>query len=182
MKIALMGCSGSGKSTLAARLESQLGYPWIELDSYFHQANWQPKDSQVFKDEIEGILKESEETAGGWIVDGNYLSKLDELVVTQADTVIWFHLPKRIVMYRTIKRSLLRALTRKELWNGNRESFRNLLRRSPERNIIRWSWTQYDGYVETLSALAKNAPADQRWIEIKRLAKSALKDPSRILQ
>ena len=92
MKIALMGCSGSGKSTLAARLEGELGYPWIELDSYFHQANWQPKDGAIFKSEIEAILNKSEKSAGGWIVDGNYGSKLDSLVITEAACAV---LPER---------------------------------------------------------------------------------------
>ena len=161
-----MGCSGSGKSTLAARLESQLGYPWIELDSYFHQANWQPKDSQLFKGEIEHILKESEKSAGGWIVDGNYGSKLETLVSARADVVIWFNFSKSKVMYRVVKRSLKRVFTRQKLWNGNREQIVNLLKWDPEYNILRWSWTQFDNYRESLSKSALEAPAEQKWIEI----------------
>lgn len=161
-----MGCSGSGKSTLAARLELELGYPWIELDGYFHQANWQPKDGAIFKAEIETILNQSEKSASGWIVDGNYGSKLDSLVSARADVVIWFNLPKSKVMYRVVKRSLKRALTRQELWNGNREEVINLLKWNPEYNILRWSWTQFDSYRKTLIEAARTAPSHQKWIEI----------------
>ena len=162
-----MGCSGSGKSTFAKRLEADLGYPAIELDSYFHQPGWQQMPDSQFKETVVELLANAEEGNGGWIVDGNYLSKLDSLVLSQADVVIWFNLPKSLVMGRVIKRSLRRAITREELWNGNRESFSNLMKWDPEKNIIRWSWTQYGSYVEKLTTLAASAEPDQLWLEIK---------------
>ncbi len=162
-----MGCSGSGKSTFARRLERELGYPAIELDSYFHQRDWVPTETPRFISEVESALIEAEKSSGGWIVDGNYLSKLGELVVGSADLVIWFHLPKSVVMGRIIKRSLKRAITQEELWNGNREKLRNLFKRDPEENVIAWAWTQYGAYVQTLSEMAAKAPADQLWLEIR---------------
>ena len=60
-----MGCSGSGKSTLSRRLESELGYPAIELDGYFHQRNWQPLDGDIFKEKIRAVMVEAERSAGG---------------------------------------------------------------------------------------------------------------------
>lgn len=169
MKIALMGCSGSGKSTFARRLEDELGYPRIELDGFFHMPGWQEKPVDQFKSEVSDFLLNSERLAGGWIVDGNYLGKLDDLVISKVDVVIWFNLPKGEVMKRIIKRSLRRALTREELWNGNRESFANLLSWDPEKSVIRWAWTQYESYVEQLSGMAKEAEKERKqlWIEIK---------------
>lgn len=167
MRIALMGCSGSGKSTFAKELEDELGYPRLELDSYFHLPGWEQKPDVQFKSEVQDFLGKSERDAGGWIVDGNYLSKLEDLVISRADVVIWFNLPKSIVMSRVIRRSIRRAATREELWNGNRESFRNLFTWNPETNIIRWSWTQYSAYVDKLKALANKAPKDQEWLEIR---------------
>lgn len=102
MKIALMGCSGSGKSTFARRLENELGYPSIELDSLFHLPGWTQKPTEQFKSEVSVFLSSSERLAGGWIVDGNYLSKLDDVVLAKADIVIWFNLPKNILMKRVI--------------------------------------------------------------------------------
>jgi adenylate kinase family enzyme len=169
MKIALLGCSGSGKSTFAKHLEEELGYPTIELDGFFHLPGWQQKPSDIFKEEVSEALDRSEKSAGGWIVDGNYISKLDDLVTSRADVVIWFNLPKSKVMSRVIKRSLRRALTREELWNGNRESILNLARWSPEKNIIRWTWTQHGSYYEQLRYLSKESEKDlnPKWIEIK---------------
>lgn len=169
MKIALMGCSGSGKSTFGRRLEDELGYPLIELDSFFHLPGWKAKPAEQFKSEVSEFLQSAERLADGWIVDGNYLSKLDELVTSKADVVIWFNLPKAEVMKRVIKRSIKRAITREELWNGNRESFSNLFKWDPEKSIIRWAWTQYDSYVEQLSEMAKAAEKERKqlWIEIK---------------
>lgn len=164
-----MGCSGSGKSTFAKRLEEGLGYPVIELDNFFHLPNWQQKPYELFKSEVSDSLERSLKQADGWIVDGNYLSKLGDLIISRADVVIWFNLPKAKVMSRIIKRSLRRALTQEELWNGNRESILNLLRWSPEKNIIRWTWTQHAAYEEQLRHLADGAEKEgqQTWIEIK---------------
>lgn len=169
MKIALMGCSGSGKSTFARRLEDELGYPRVELDSYFHLPGWKAKPAEQFKSEVSEFLRNSERLADGWIVDGNYLSKLDDLVTSKAEVVIWFNLPKAKVMKRVIWRSIKRAITREVLWNGNRESFGNLLKWDPTKSIIRWSWTQYDSYVEELSEMARAAEKERKqlWIEIK---------------
>ena len=164
-----MGCSGSGKSTFAKRLEEELGYPVIELDSFFHLPNWQEKPYELFKSEVSESLERSLKLADGWIVDGNYLSKLGDLIISRADVVIWFNLPRAKVMSRIIKRSLRRALTHEELWNGNRERFLNLLRWSPEKNIIRWTWTQHASYEAQLRHLAEEAEEQdqQLWIEIK---------------
>lgn len=162
-----MGCSGSGKSTLSRRLERELGYPAIELDGYFHQPNWQPLEGDIFKEKIRAVMVEAERSAGGWIIDGNYGSKLDDVVTSRADVVIWFNLPKRVVMYRTIKRTLARTITRQELWNGNRESLRSILKLDPYENIILWAWTQFESYREKLTEASHEAPKDQMWIEIK---------------
>lgn len=163
-----MGCSGSGKSTFARRLEDELGYPVIELDSFFHLPNWQEKPYELFKSEVSESLERSLKLADGWIVDGNYLSKLGDLIISRADVVIWFNLPKTRVMSRIVKRSLRRALTREELWNGNRESILNLLRWSLEKNIIRWAWTQHASYEAQLRHLAEEAEEQDKqvWIEI----------------
>lgn len=168
MKIAILGCSGSGKTTLAHSLNQQLGYSIIELDSYFHLENWNSAEDQHFKSTIAFQLEKASKESGGWIADGNYISKLDDLVIGQADVVIWFNLPRSIVMYQMITRSLWRAMSKQELWNGNRERISNLFSKSPEENILVWTWTQHANYETKISALEAKAPTDQRWFEVKR--------------
>lgn len=168
MKIAIVGCSGSGKSTLATKLGRQLQIPHIELDALFHQTNWVPKESGPFREEVKAVMQQMQQ----WIIDGNYQSKLEEIVITEADLVIFFNLSRRLVMYRIIKRTILRLLLRKELWNENREKFGNLLNLSPEENVILWSWTQHSAYREWGLLKMRTKPSHQIWIEVKRANQS----------
>lgn len=149
-RIVIHGCSGSGKSTLGRRLSTETGLPVIELDALFHQRDWVPADRSTFRHEVTVALDSAERLFGGWIVDGNYGSKLDDLVSSRAQVAIWFDFPRRVVMWRIIARSLRRAAFRQELWNGNRERWRNLTQWNPEANIIRWTWTQHHRYHEHL--------------------------------
>ena len=48
-------------------------------------------------------------------------------------------------MSRVIRRTLWRGASRRELWNGNRESLTHLFRRMPADNIVLWAWTSYAG-------------------------------------
>jgi len=63
----------------------------------------------------------------GWVIDGNYSSKLGDLVVRAADTVVWLDLPMRVWLPRLLRRTVRRVRTKEELWNGNRESLRGAL-------------------------------------------------------
>jgi hypothetical protein len=49
------------------------------------------------------------------------------VIWARADTVIWLDPPRRTVMRRVIWRTIRRVAGRAELWNGNRERWRNLL-------------------------------------------------------
>jgi adenylate kinase family enzyme len=158
-----MGCSGSGKSTLAGLLAEILSLPHIELDSLFHQPNWKPLEQSEFVAAVEDAISRCQH---GWIADGNYNSSLGDLLEGQATTVLWFDLKRPQVMYRVIRRSITRALTRTELWNGNREHWRNLFKWDPEDSIIRWTWTRHGSYHDRLSRASANAPAGQQWIRL----------------
>ena len=58
----------------------------------------------------------------------------------RADTVVWLDLPRRTVMRRIIQRSVGRVASRVELWNGNRERWRNLFTLDKEESVISWAW------------------------------------------
>ena len=136
-RISVVGNSGSGKTTVAAKLASALEVPHLELDSVFHQPGWQPLDSAAFR-----RIVRAHTDGPGWVVDGNY-SAVQDIVWGRADTVIWLDPPRRRVMRQLILRSLRRVATRAELWNGNTESWRSLLRLDPQESVIRWAWTQH---------------------------------------
>ena len=140
-RVAVVGNSGSGKTSLAHRLASVLACDHVELDGIHHQADWTPID----RDEMRAIVS-ARLASDGWVVDGNYGSFVQDLVFAHADTVGWLDLPRRVVMPRIVRRTLGRMAFRRELWNGNRERFRNLLQTDPRENIILWAWTQHRDY------------------------------------
>jgi len=74
------------------------------------------------------------------VIDGNYTSQVKDLVWARADTVAWLDLPKRTVMRQVIWRSFRRATARTELWNGNRERWRNFFSLDKEQSVIAWAW------------------------------------------
>jgi adenylate kinase family enzyme len=145
-RVSVVGNSGSGKSRLARNLAARLGVPYVELDAIYHQAGWTPLDPDVFAARV------GEVTSGeGWVVDGNYHA-VRPLVWARADTVVWVDPPRRVAMRRLLRRTLRRGATRRELWNGNRESLRSLLSRDPAVNIVVWAWRKHAEYRASYAA------------------------------
>jgi hypothetical protein len=58
------------------------------------------------------------------VIDGNYESKLGELVLGQADTIVWLDLPFALKLRRLLRRTIGRIRRDVELWSGNKESWR----------------------------------------------------------
>ena len=83
---------------------------------------------------------------------------IDGPVWRRADTVVWIDLPRHVVMYQVILRTLRRVVRREELWNGNREPLTNLYAWDPYKSIIRWAWTQHSKYKQRFSS-AMSSPA-----------------------
>lgn len=138
-RVSVVGSSGSGKSTVARKLAARLGLPCLELDSIFHQPNWTPLPDDVFRARVTEFIEQD-----SWVVDGNYTSHgVADLVSPRADTIVWLDLARSVVMWRVIRRTMERAITREELWNGNREPLTNLYSPDPEKNIIVWAWTRH---------------------------------------
>jgi adenylate kinase family enzyme len=118
-KIAVQGTSGSGKTTVAKELARRHGVPHVELDALFHGPGWAEKPTDEFRRRVATATD-----GDGWVVDGNYDSKLGDLVLRRADTVVWLDLPLRVALSRVTRRTIGRIRTGEELWNGNRESWR----------------------------------------------------------
>ena len=130
----MVGTSGSGKSTLSRALAAALGTEFLELDSVFHQPGWVPLPREEFRRRVAAAA-----AGERWVIDGNYTSQVKDLVWARADTVVWLDLPKRTVMRQIIWRSFRRAAGRTELWNGNRERWRNFFSLDKEQSVIAWA-------------------------------------------
>jgi len=136
-RIAVIGPPGSGKSTTAEALADQLDLAHLELDELFHGPDWSEPTTQEFRQAVMEALGSAESEGGGWAVAGNYVMVAD-LVQGRADTIIWLDLDRRHTMPRVVKRTLRRAAFREELWNGNRERWRDTLH--PRRSMIVEAW------------------------------------------
>ncbi len=136
-RISVVGTSGAGKSTVGRQLALDLGVPFVELDSIYHQPGWVPLAPAEFRRQVAEAA-----TGDGWVIDGNY-SAVRPLVWERADTVVWLDLPRRTVMRQVIWRTLRRVAFKVELWNGNRERWANLFTWAPEESVISWAWHHY---------------------------------------
>jgi adenylate kinase family enzyme len=134
-RVSVVGTSGAGKSTLSRALAGALDADFLELDSVFHQPDWVPLPREEFRERVAAAV-----AGERWVIDGNYTSQVKDLVWARADTVVWLDLPRRTVMRRIIWRSFRRAAARTELWNGNRERWRNFFALDKEESVIAWAW------------------------------------------
>jgi adenylate kinase family enzyme len=161
----MVGTSGSGKTTVGRKLAARLGVPFIELDSVFHQPGWTELPREEFRARVQGFVD-----GDAWVLDGNYSAVLD-LVWARADTVVWFDLPRRTVMRQIVPRTFGRMLSRRELWNGNRESLKFLFNR--DESILRWAWTQHRKYAKRYAeAIADPANAHLAFIQVRSRAEA----------
>ena len=131
-RVVVIGTTGSGKSTVAERLAAQTGLRIVELDALYWGRDWQGVPVDLFRHRVERETRD-----GGWIVVGNY-GQVRDLVWPSADTLVWLDLPLSLVMWRLVRRTIRRAVTREELWGtGNRESFVNAF--LSRQSILLWA-------------------------------------------
>lgn len=152
-RVSVAGISGSGKSTFARALAERLGVQYVELDALHHGPNW----SEVSADELRARVEAAIEAApDGWVIDGNYRSKLDDIVLAQADTLVWLELPLHVSLRRLWRRTWRRYLRREELWHGNRERLRNLV--GLREGLFSWAVRSHRRHKRQVPAAAARNP------------------------
>ena len=161
-RVSVVGTSGVGKSTVASALARVLGADFLELDSLQHQADWTPLPTPEFRARV-ALAAEGE----CWVIDGNY-RRVQDIVWARADTVVWLDLPRRTVMRRVIWRTLRRIGGRVELWNGNRERWRNFFTLDKEESVIAWAWqTHASNRARYEAAIADPAYGHLRFVRLR---------------
>jgi adenylate kinase family enzyme len=145
-RVSVVGSSGAGKTTLARRLADALAVPHVELDAIFHQPRWTELPVDEFRRRVRAEL-----ATDGWVVDGSY-DAVRHLVWATADTVVWLDRPRATVTRRLILRSVRRAFTRQELWNGNREPLTGMFHPRPRENMVLWTWMKHGEHAEQYAA------------------------------
>jgi hypothetical protein len=80
-RILVKGGSGAGKSTLGLELARHLALPYVELDALHHGPNWAAASAAELQARVLAALDDDR----GWVVDGNYDSKLGTLILDRAE-------------------------------------------------------------------------------------------------
>jgi adenylate kinase family enzyme len=151
LRIIVVGTSGAGKTTMAKAIAKELNLLHIELDALHWGPGWQAL-SVTNPGEFARRVGDAV-SADAWVLDGNY-GAVRELVWSRATHLVWLDYSRLVIMYRVIKRSLLRAVDRTELWAGNKENWRRWVRPS---HPIRWAWSTWRGRRLQLEELVQRA-------------------------
>ncbi len=119
-RIVVVGVSGNGKTTLSRKLAANLDVPYVELDALNHLPGWVEASVEEFRRDVEAAMDRTE----GWVFDGSYQNKLGDLILRRANTLVWLDQPLPLVLLRLITRAVRDIVTKRDLFNGNRQSWR----------------------------------------------------------
>jgi adenylate kinase family enzyme len=162
-RISIRGPTGSGKTTLGHTLGQRLGLPVVELDALYWLPHWQANPLDQFRADVQAAL---DAYSQGWICVGNY-RHVQDLVLSQADTVLWLRLPFRVSFWRLCKRTVMRAWMKQPLWEGNpnRESWRKSF--FSRDSILLYAITSRKRHVETTLRVLSATPHHASVIELR---------------
>lgn len=119
-RVVIVGTSGAGKTTLARRLAGELDAAFIELDALHWLENWTPNP------EFAAHVAEALE-AERWVVDGNYSRRVQDNILSRADTLVWLDYSVGTKLWWLVQRTSRRLISRETLWHGNRETLSGIL-------------------------------------------------------
>lgn len=100
------------------RLAAALGVAHVELDAI----NWLPGWTERPHDEFRTMVLAATE-GDGWVVSGNYLSRMEDALWGRADMVVCLDLPLPLLIRRQLTRSWHRWRSNELLWGTNTERF-----------------------------------------------------------
>jgi adenylate kinase family enzyme len=176
-RIVVWGVTGSGKTTLARQLSKTLGLRRIELDAVFWKPGWEETPDDEFRAKLQACVDDVTE---GWVLDGSY-SRVSDIYLSRADTLLWIHLPWRVTFRRLLWRTVSRAWTREPLYyeGGPQESWR--LSFFDRRSILWWSIRHHRSATQARRQRFDALPAHIRRYELRsaREVEAVLKDLAR---
>ncbi len=117
-RIAIIGYSGSGKSTLAKKLGQRYMCEVLHLDCVHWLPGWQERDNREM-DKLVSLFCDSHDN---WVIDGNYSAACYEKRMEEATQIIFLDFPRRICLFRAVKRYFTyKGKTRESISNGCEE-------------------------------------------------------------
>lgn len=148
-RILINGSAGAGKSTLARALADRLELPYTELDSLHHGPGW--TERETFLDDVSAVV-----SGARWVSEYQY-GDAQPTLLARGDLMVWLDLPRRVSMWRVVRRTLRRRFRREVLWNGNVEGPLRHVFTDPE-HIIRWGWTSHPRTAQRIAVVLRERP------------------------
>jgi adenylate kinase family enzyme len=133
-RILVYGVTGAGKSTAAQRIAARTGLPLTLAD----ELTWEPGWVSVSEDEQRRRFA-AVAAQDRWVLDTAYGAWLD-VVLPRVDLVVGLDYPRWFSLQRVFRRSVMRAVDKKPICNGNTESFRAMLGRD---SLIGWHFRSF---------------------------------------
>ncbi|MDA1257995.1 MAG: hypothetical protein O3C10_09175 [Chloroflexi bacterium] len=138
-----------GKSTLARAIAHKHGLAQIELDEIQWTPGWRMRPDEEIKDIVTVEMNAGHD---GWVTDHQTRCVLP-MILERAESVIVLELPFRVLLWRRLKRTVRRAMTREIVCGGNRETFRQLFLSRDSAVLEMWQRRKrYARIGETISA------------------------------
>jgi adenylate kinase family enzyme len=145
-RVAVVGAVGSGKSTLAREIARRIDAPHIELDALRYQPDWVEEADETFRRKVVEYVGTDK-----WVIDGNY-ADVQDLIWVRAQLLVWIDFRLSIVLWRLLRRTFRRLLTREE-FNSNREQFWRVF---GSKSILLWAIQSHGPRRRRYEELVKN--------------------------
>jgi adenylate kinase family enzyme len=144
-RVLIYGVTGSGKTTLARQVAERTGLPWHSVDDLTWEPGWVAVPADEQRSRITAIC-----TQDRWVLDTAYGSWLD-VPLARVQLIVALDYPRWRSLARLIRRTMMRAIDRRQICNGNTESFRQVFSRD---SIIVWHFRSFTRKRERMRAWA----------------------------
>ncbi|MEV5716351.1 adenylate kinase [Amycolatopsis mediterranei] len=166
-RIIVYGVTGSGKSTLAARIAERTGLPYVSADDLTWQPGWVAVPDDEQRRRIAEVCAQER-----WVLDAAY-TKWKDVVLPRTQLIVGLDYPRWLSLGRLVRRTLVRAVTRERICNGNVESVGQMFSTD---SIIRWHFSSFARKRARIRAWAVESPGPvvvrltspretRRWLE-----------------
>lgn len=118
----------------AQHISARTGLPLTLADELTWKPGWVPVALQRQRELFESVVAEER-----WVLDTAYGAWLD-VVLPRVELVVGLDYPRWFSLQRLVRRTLMRALDKKPICNGNTESFRGIFGQG---SIIRWHFRSF---------------------------------------
>ncbi len=153
-KIVVIGSCGAGKSTFSRRLHSITGLELIHLDKCYWRPNWTETSRDEWREKVGELVK-----GVSWIIDGNFGDTM-EMRIAACDTVIFLDIPRRICLWRVLKRiALYKKNGRPDMADGCEERF--------DWEFIKYVWRFQKDKIPTLKQRLEKFAHSKKIIRLK---------------